>query len=370
MSEPTNIKIGHTIHGLGPGGAQKVIAAIARHAPEGSLHYVYSSSGGAFEPEVAEAAAAVRIVPRRLPRFDPLWVGDLGRAFGRDGVDLVHGHLFGDTLHGALAASRNRLPRIATLHSEYAFFTRMQRVAYRWLIPRLDATVACSEATLASWRTAFPKATEMLAIANGITPPEFQGSFSAPNSDPSTTQRLTLATVGRLEPAKGLDVLLRALALPSSGTAPRLLVIGEGSQRNALEAMTRDLGLSERVRFLGLSDTVGQLLMTVDCVVFPSVSEGLPMALLEAMAASRCLVISDLPGMTEAARPENEALVVPPQNPEALAGALERIAHEPGLRQRLGASARSRFEERYSAVRMASDYDALYRRLLSERGPT
>ncbi|MEM7586074.1 MAG: glycosyltransferase, partial [Acidobacteriota bacterium] len=100
-----SLRVAHCIHGLGLGGAQKVIAALVRGRQDPRLEvFVYSCHGGVHREEIAAAGATVRLLPRHLPKIDPLWAMRLGRRMRRDRIDLVHTHLFGDSLHGVLAA--------------------------------------------------------------------------------------------------------------------------------------------------------------------------------------------------------------------------------------------------------------------------
>jgi glycosyltransferase involved in cell wall biosynthesis len=363
-------RIAHCIHGLDLGGAQQVVRHVVQgSARAGFAHLVYSPVGGVFAGEVAAAGAAVHVLPRRLPKLDPGWVLTLARRMREDGVELVHTHLFGDSLHGYLAARRaGGLPVVMTLHNVAGFHSRLQRLGYRWLLPRVARAVACTEAVRRSFVAELggrPAALE--TIANGIAAAPAGGgereAAAGPGGEP------LIAGIGRLVEQKGFVHLIDALArLRRDGLAARLLLLGEGPLRADLEARAAAAGVADRVSLPGFRADVQGLLATVDVVAFSSLDEGLPMALLEAMAAARCVVATDVGGVGDAVRHEREGLLVPPRDPASLAAALARVLRDGELRRRLGAAAERRFRERFTAERMAEAYARLYREVLAGRG--
>jgi len=281
----------------------------------------------------------------------------LARAMKRDRIDLVHTHLFGDSLHGYLAArSAGALPVVMTLHCDFEFENPLQRLGYRWLVPRCTRTVACSHFVRSSFLAADGRwEPRLLTIQNGIEPP-----VAAP--DPGLRSALArefdfdprgplIASIGRLAEQKCLDDLIRALAqiVPGMDPAPTLLLLGEGPLRGKLEEQARDAGLAERVRFAGFRPDVTRLLPAIDVVAFSSSWEGLSVAMLEAMAAGRCIVGTEVPGILEAVRHEREALIVPVGDVDRLAAALKRVASSPEKRLELGGAARTRFLEHFTA---------------------
>jgi glycosyltransferase involved in cell wall biosynthesis len=379
------VRVAHTIHGLGLGGAQEVIRQIVAGRRGDFAYHVYTCEGGSLQARLQAAGARVRVLPRRLPKLDPGWVGRLAGAMREDGIDLVHTHLFGDSLHGYLAAqAAGGLPVVMTLHSERALSSPLQRAGYRWLLRRAAQVVACGDSvrrSFAGWRTARP----MRTVVNGIAapPPPPTGAAAAGAAAAAARLRaelgvppgaLVLGTVGRLVALKGHRYLIDALAaaLPSIPGPVRLVVFGDGPLGPALRARAAAAGIADLVVFAGFRDDVARLLPALDVVVFSSVSEGLPMALLEAMAAARCIVASDLPGIVEAVRHGCEALVVRPAAPADLRAALVRAAADAELRARLGQAARQRFLAGFTSQRMVASYEAIYReawRLARRCGP-
>jgi glycosyltransferase involved in cell wall biosynthesis len=174
------------------------------------------------------------------------------------------------------------------------------------------------------------------------------------------------AVIGRLAEQKGHRYLLAAFAalVREHGVAGRLVVLGEGELRSSLERQAAEAGIADRVLFAGLRSDVPALLPGIDTVVFSSLFEGLPVALLEAMAAARCIVATAVPGIVEAVRDQREAVIVPIGDVEGLAAGMLRAVRTPGLAQRLGDAARARFLAEFTAERMVERYAAVYEDVL------
>lgn len=367
------LRVAHCIHGLGLGGAQKVIASIIRHRDaEAFRHFVFSCHGGVLREELEAAGGVVRIVERRVPKLDVSWVGALAEIMEREQVDVVHTHLFGDSLHGYLAARRaGKLPVVMTLHNVYPSFNVLQRLGYRWLLRRRVRPVACSQAVAGSFAGAGVRTTStLMTIVNGVdtpalTEPDVQNRQTIRARFGAGPGTILLAAVGRLVEQKGHAYLLRALAraVRTSGVDLRLVLLGEGPLGGALAELARAEGVAERTCFAGFVPDVAGLLPAIDVVVFSSLHEGLPIALLEAMAAARPIVATELPSFSEALRNGEDGLLVPACEVEPLAEALARVSLDDGLRARLGAAAHHRFCDHFSAERMVCRYEALYREI-------
>jgi glycosyltransferase involved in cell wall biosynthesis len=179
---------------------------------------------------------------------------------------------------------------------------------------------------------------------------------------------IVLTFVGRVVPIKRVDVLLRAVALAGDSAPLRLLVVGDGELRPRLEALSRELGIADRVRFVGYRRDLTAIASATDIAALTSANEGTPVSLIEAGAAGCAAVATRVGGVAEVVTPET-GLLVPAGEGEAVAAALSRLAVDHGLRERLGKSARERALRRYSAPRLVADIDALYRELLARRGP-
>lgn len=192
------------------------------------------------------------------------------------------------------------------------------------------------------------------------------GSSAAGFVVPGSEDRLVL-WVGRLDPVKGLDGLLHAMkGVVQQVPNVRLLLVGDGPERDPLMSLTSDLHLDSLVQFLGPRDDVPLLLKIADLFVFPSRTEGLPNALLEAMAAGRPIVATDVPGCRDLITNERNGLVVPYGDTIALRSAIVRLLEDRVTARRFGDEARRNAISRWSIQQTWEGYEQLYRDALTD----
>jgi glycosyltransferase involved in cell wall biosynthesis len=211
---------------------------------------------------------------------------------------------------------------------------------------------------------------KMLWIRNAIdadhfkrsaTPdPQFRASVGLP---PGVT---VIGAVGRLNGEKDYPNLLHAAQLILRNRADVYFVIaGKGELERDLRRLARELAVADRVLFIGHFHDVRKVFELMDVYVLSSTREGLPNTVLEAMAMEVPIVSTDVDGVKEAVTAEREAVLVPAQNPELLAAALERILDDAGLRSRLTSEARRKVESEFSFSRRTRRIEAIYRQLMA-----
>jgi glycosyltransferase involved in cell wall biosynthesis len=171
-----------------------------------------------------------------------------------------------------------------------------------------------------------------------------------------------VGSIGRLEPQKGMDVLIRAFAEVEDAN---LLIVGDGSERGKLEELAREVGVSDRVRWIGWSDTPGRYLAGLDVFVLPSRNEGFPLAVLEALLAGVAVIASDVGSVAEAIRDGETGLLVSSEDRGALAAALRRLLADRAFGRQLGENGRRLVLDRFTADHMASAFESLYQELTS-----
>jgi glycosyltransferase involved in cell wall biosynthesis len=360
----------------GRGGAEaalvQLIESLDRSTWQPTLLY---NSSAEMEP-VADAAralgASVRAVaPLPIGLAGALRVPRFVRELRRQDPVVFHAHLTWPlaAMYPLAAAVVARVPAVvATFHlfppmSLHRRSLRQQRL----LGARIGRGIAVSQAIAEQVRDVLGWPAEKVeVIRNGVAADRFRHG-----RDPELRRALTAGaddvvflTVARLDHQKGLDVLLRAVAAVEGA---RFVIAGAGPERGRLEGEAAALGLGTRVLFLGQRDDIPSLLAASDAFVLPSRFEGTPIALLEAMAAARPVVATGVPGTAEVVVDGESALLVPPDEPDALARALRRIVAEHELRERLGAAARRRVERDFSATAGARRVTAVYDELLRSR---
>jgi glycosyltransferase involved in cell wall biosynthesis len=296
--------------------------------------------------------------------LDPRCLLQLVRVLRRHRVSAVHSHEFSMAVYGAAAARLLGVPHVITLHGgTYFAERRRRRIVLRWAARRSRALVAVSRAHAAIVERALGLAQGAVTVVpNGVEPPIPAGT------DPRgelglSPDTLLLVAVGNLYPVKGYDVLLRALAmLAGRGDLPawHLAVAGRGGEEPALKALARDLNLEDRVTFLGLRADGPDLLQAADVFVMPSRSESHPLGLLEAMFAGRCVVASAVGGIPDTVTPDHDGLLVPPEDPAALADALGQVLAQPEARAAMGRHAATTATDRFTVGRMVDSYERLY----------
>lgn len=311
----------------------------------------------------------------------------LARLFDHLEIDLVQGLLYRANVLAALARRvSRRKPRLVTGQRSLIPAGRgLDFAAQRWTRSWADRVVAVSEAVrkeLLATENIDPE--RVVVIQNGIDLERFappSASSGTPGSqrpapeDERATARaawqlpagdsIVVGAVGRLHGPKGVAHLVDALAM-ARVEDPRLVLVlaGDGPERAALEQRVATLELEEFVRFLGYQADPSPLFPGFDIYCLPSLAEGSPNALLEAMGRGRACVASKVGGVPEAAVDGESALLVPPADPRALARALLRLARDARLRTRLGQAARERVESRFDLRRMIEAHASLYDGLL------
>lgn len=178
---------------------------------------------------------------------------------------------------------------------------------------------------------------------------------------------LLFGSIGRLDTQKGHVHLVEAMALLRAKVNARCAIIGDGPRRHALELAVSKRAMEKSVLLLGERDDVTAWLSTLDVFVLPSLWEGLPNALLEAMALGLPVVASAVDGIPEVVEHGVTGLLVPPHDPEALAKALSELAADAALRQRLGDAAKKLISEKFTLINMIGEYQKAYRYVLTPR---
>jgi glycosyltransferase involved in cell wall biosynthesis len=317
--------------------------------------------------EAADDVAVLRVPPMPLGLKGATGVPRMARVLREHRPEVFHAHLSSpvDAKFGLAAAIAARVRAVvATVQLigplEADLSTRLQLRAVAAGVDRYIAVSRDIAGQLVD-RFGYP-AEKVTVVYNGAEArAPGAGRREAVRGELGVDGRPLVLTPARLEDQKGHMPLLRAAAdVPEAVFA----LAGTGTLRAELEALARKLGVSDRVMFLGHREDVADLLAASDVVALPSLYEGSSLAILEAMAASRPVVASRIPGTDELIADEQTGLLVSPGEPAALAAALRRVLSEEGLGESLATAARARFERDFTLDVVASRTQAIYRELL------
>jgi L-malate glycosyltransferase len=319
---------------------------------------------------IAPPGVGVHCVERR-PGFDWRLSGRLRAYFRQEGVDVVHAHQYAPFFYSSLARYRGG-PAIAfTEHGRtYPDRRRIKRViANRFLLHRADALVGVGDAVRRALidNEGFPPG-RVEVIRNGIDVDRFAAT-SAERAEKRRelgwdSDQVIVLHVARLDPLKDHATALRAFAEVRKSTPhARLVIVGDGPERRAIEELTASLGLSDVVLLLGVRHDVASLWGAADVGLLTSLSEGIPLTLLEAMAAGLPTVGTRVGGVPEVVVDSECGRLCAAGDVRSLADALSTLAADPELRRRWGAAGRARVAECFSLDRMTDEYDRLYARL-------
>lgn len=360
------MKVVHLVIGGEIAGGQLVALRLARAARDAGHEIVFvSPSEGAFVDRARDEGFEALVIPLG-GALDLAAIDRLRRFLARARVDVVHTHThFSLNVVGRVAARAAGARVLAHMHIENAFrsgaFARRAQVAIDNRTARLCTwIVAVSDATRTALVAQGYPADRTITVHNGVNTPE---AASPAQLDPPPAGPVLLE-IGRLCDVKGQRDLIAAL--PRLGRDDViLLLVGEdiearGAYRAKLEEQVRKLGLGDRVRFLGRRDDVPALLAAAEALVLPSSIEGLPLVVLEAMAAGRPVVATSVGGTPEAVVDEETGLLVPPGDVEALVHAIDALLDDPELARRFGKAGARRVRERFDADASARRVLGLY----------
>jgi glycosyltransferase involved in cell wall biosynthesis len=302
----------------------------------------------------------------------------LRRLMAEDSIDVLHTHHYEPALLGAVATLGLRIPLIVGRHYSDAIYQLSRGVRRRAYLGvetfcnrRSAAIVAPSRAVARVLREQGVDPGKVEVIPYGFDFRRFG------TRDPAVVSRIQeewpsgagprLATVARLHAEKGHVYLLEALeALARDGVPARWLIVGDGPEREALEAEVRRRGLSGRVRFAGWRTDVLDIVAAADLIVQPTLHEAFSQAMVEAMALGTPLVISDVSGVEDVVEHGKSGLVVPPRDSKALAAAIRNLS-EPGAARSIGQAGHARVRSLLDIEVIAPKFEDLYRRVAGRR---
>jgi glycosyltransferase involved in cell wall biosynthesis len=356
--------IAHVIDSLEVGGAEMVVTALCRlHGAAGHRAEVHClTTAGSFAAVLEQEGVPIHV---HGPGSGRRLAWKLFRAFRRSRPDIVHCHNKTATTRAAMAARlAGARALVSTRHGMGPVPFRLRTELKFWITAALlcDRVVAVCEAARRNLTAgARPVAYKVVTIPNGAYPPHRRGQeMAAPHG-------FTLVSVGRLVRAKDFATLIRAVAVARAAVPDLgLWIVGRGEEGPALRKLCAELHLESVVRFCGERRDVGDWLQAADVFVLSSTSEGLPISMLEAMAAGLPAIVTDVGALPELVALSDAGTTVPVRNVARLARAIVEFAQRRHELAALGERASRCYRAHFTPDRMARDYLALYRACLRE----
>lgn len=256
------------------------------------------------------------------------------------------------------------LPEVSDGSSLDSLKIRVNHRLDRWATHRLDATVCYVTDDIRRRHDAVHDGLRRHTVHNGITPLS-RGDHPRPDDLPE--DGTILGIVGRVSDVKGIEYAIAALAREDMPESVQVLVIGTGPQEASLREMVAAAGLDARVTFLGFRTNIFDYIAHVDALLMPSLHEGLPYTLLEAMSLGRPVLASRVGGLAEVLVDGETGLLFPPRDPAALAKACRTLVMEPGLGARLGDAAAREQRANFTLETMLDRYLEIYREATESR---
>ncbi len=278
-------------------------------------------------------------------------------------ADVIHTHLSTGGWWGSFAGRLLGIPVLAHVHA----------LNTKTCFVYANMIAACSEGVKDHLVRQGVPADRVRVIYNGIDPNALSNLRPLPQVREElglTDGQPVIGVAAHLTPKKGQRHVIEATALLRD-RRPDLLcyLIGEGGQRAELEQLAADLGVADRVRFLGYRHDAFDLMQALDVVILPSVAkEGLGVCLIEAGALGKPVIGSDAPGINEVIEGQRTGLLVAPGDTQALAGAIEALVSDPDLRRRMGRAGQARVGQQFTLDRMVETTEQLYYELLDRKG--
>ena len=357
----------HLCESSDTGGAESVLVNLVESLDESRYRSVVCLlSDGWLKGQLEKRNIETVVIPQPYS-FDFRWLFRLYRLLKERSIDVMHSHEFATNVYASVLSSVTGVPVIATAHGKNYYGEKWRRrLAYRF-VARQSVMVAVSEDLkgFLAQRIGIPPG-RIRVVHNGIDLSRYkvqERSYAVRAELGISAGQRVVGTVGNLFAVKGQTYLLRACkAVASAFPDFVLLVAGEGEEWGPLEKEASDLGLAANVRFLGFRDDVPSLLQAMDVFVLPSLSEGLPLSILEALALQKPVVATNVGGIPEILQDGVTGYLVSPRNPESLAEKILLLLRDPQIAANMGRAGRKRVEDAFGLDRMVREYQSLYER--------
>lgn len=370
MSRP--IRVLELCSSLAAGGAERLVYDLVRSFDparcEARVCALSVVQGNPLQSEFAQIGVPTYVLGARK-MYAPGLYRALVRYIRAERIDLIHTHLTSADFVGRLVGRATGVPVISTMHNMPEDYER--QAVYRYWLERSTCAlaahlVACSESIrtmyVRRWRIAEG---QISTIKNGVTVDGFLDLDTGVTARDINAGPL-ITTVGRLMEQKAHHVLLAAARIVLNVRPDaRFLIVGSGPLEQQLKNQARDLGVAGQVEFAGTRHDIAAILGQSDIFTLSSAWEGLPISAIEAMAAARPVVLTNVGGVPDLVTSGVEGLLVPPGDPVALAQALLALLSNPEARRKMGQAARVRVRRECNMSTTVAQYENLFAQVLA-----
>jgi glycosyltransferase involved in cell wall biosynthesis len=368
------ISVLHLVEDLKIGGIEKVIFDLATNLNR-NLYTVdvwCIARGGEIAEKLVRAGVRVRILG--IPSYYNLFnIIRIARFIRMHKPDILHGHTYFSNTICRISGRLACVPVIiAHVHNTYCNYSYRNLLVERILSFFTNKIICCSNAVrnfvLKCEKISSQKA---VVIHNGIDQKKFHKEFEISNLREHlkiSSNTMVIITVASLTEKKGHRFFLEALKKIKLGYADiKWLIVGDGPIRKKLEELTQEFNLKDTVIFTGLRNDVSELLNNSDIFVLPSLKEGLPLAVIEAMSTGLPVVATSVGGVTEIIEDEKTGLLIPPGNPDAISSAVMILLKDIKKREYIGRHGRKSVIENFASDKMVAKVEQLYSDCIIEK---
>lgn len=358
----------HTIESGGPGGAETVVLNLVKRLnPERFKSIVLLPPGPWLNPRLRELGVPVIEVSWKA-WYDPRGPLALVKTIREYGVDLIHSHLPGQNFYSCIAGTLTGCKTLVTYHGpvEFQDGESLKGKLKLWFVNNTAdrAVVVCNMVKEILVNYGF-RQDRISVIYNGIDPAPYEApaAWTIRSELGLGADAQLVGMIANVRQSKGYDILVRACAeVCRMFPAAKFVAVGDVHDVMAapIKKLVAELLLEDRFTFLGFRSDIPKILGELDVFVLSSISEGMPLSVLEAMASGKAIVTTQCGGIPEIVEHGQTGLLVPPSDSSALAAAIGDLLSDRSKAERFGANAQMKFQKEFTISRMIERYEQLY----------
>ncbi|MBK1810278.1 glycosyltransferase family 4 protein [Clostridium sp. YIM B02505] len=355
-------------------GAEKVIADISTNLNENYQCYAVCS-GEELKKYYEEKGIKSFII--NINKLNPFEINKLSKLIKEYNIDLVHGHDVKPSIASYIAAKRHGVPMISHIHVTYTWMktNKIMKSIDAYFRNRYDLSIACSELVKDYYEENNTSADrdKIVYLDNAFNFNEFNKVVVSDKSEFKkklgiNEEKFIFGFLGRLIAVKGADLLIKSFSVVAkTNENAQLLIVGDGDEREQLEELTKQLNLEDRVIFAGYQKNVYDYMNIFDCFVLPSVREGLPIAVLEAMAMKKLVISTPVAGLAKLIKNGENGIMISERSEEELVNSMLYIYDNADIRSSIESNAYNYLKENYNIDDYVKNLEKYYQKVLGRR---